>query len=162
MEAYAELRAVIDGLLPPDLTTYDLAESVRRYAEVAGRAHGRQVRFDAAELPFLGAEPDAVIYRVAQEALHNALRHSAGSEVRVSLCRARASVILEVADDGPGFAAAAPGARPGGLGLASMRESAASIGATLAVRSAPGAGTSVRLTVPGAAASGPRLADRGP
>ncbi len=162
VEAYAELRAVIDGLLPPDLTTYDLAESVRRYAEVAGRAHGRQVRFDAAELPRLGAETDAVIYRVAQEALHNALRHSAGSEVRVSLCPARTSVILEVADDGPGFAAAAPGARPGGLGLASMRDRAASIGATLAVRSAPGAGTSVRLTVPGAAASGPRMADRGP
>ncbi len=152
VEAYAELRAVIDGLLPPDLITHDLAESVRRYAEVAGRAHGRQVRFHAADdLPCLGAETDAVIYRVAQEALHNALRHSGAGEVRVSLCRGSASVILEVTDDGPGFAPEAASVRPAGLGLASMRDRASSIDATLAVRSAPGAGTAVRLSVPVAA-----------
>jgi signal transduction histidine kinase len=53
---------------------------------------------------------------------------------------------LEVADNGPGFALAA--ARPGGLVLASMRDRAASVGGTLTVASAPGAGTTVRLTVP--------------
>jgi signal transduction histidine kinase len=146
VEAYAELRAVIDGLLPPDLTTQPLAESVRRYAEVAGRAHGRQVRFQAGDLPCLGAKADEVIYRVAQEALHNALRHAGGQEVRVTLCRDPAGVALEVADSGPGFALAA--ARPGGLGLASMRDRASSVGGTLTVRSAPGSGTTVRLTVP--------------
>ncbi len=146
VEAYAELRAVIDGLLPPDLTTQPLAESVRRYAEVAGRAHGRQVHFHAGDLPPLGAKADEVIYRVAQEALHNALRHAGGHEVRVTLRRDPAGVALEVADNGPGFAPAA--ARPGGLGLASMRDRASSVGGTLTVRSAPGAGTTVRLTVP--------------
>ena len=146
VEAYAELRAVIDGLLPPDLTTYGLAESVRRYAEVAGRAHGRQVRFHAGDLPYLGADTDEVVYRVAQEALHNALRHSGDREVRVTLCREPAGVILEVADNGPGFAL--PAVRTGGLGLASMRDRASSVGGTLAVRSAPGTGTTVRLSVP--------------
>ncbi|HKB29513.1 MAG TPA: GAF domain-containing sensor histidine kinase [Streptosporangiaceae bacterium] len=146
VEAYAELRAVIDGLLPPDLTTHGLAESVRRYAEVAGRAHGRQVRFHAGDLPWLGAETDEVVYRVAQEALHNALRHAGGHEVRVTLCREAAGVILEVADDGPGFAQ--PAVRPGALGLASMRDRASSVGGSLAVASAPGAGTTVRLTIP--------------
>jgi signal transduction histidine kinase len=146
VEAYAELRAVIDGLLPPDLGTQPLAESVRRYAEVAGRAHGRQVRFHADDLPCLDARADEVVYRVAQEALHNALRHAGGHEVRVTLCRDLAGVALEVADNGPGFAPAT--ARPGGLGLASMRDRASSVGGTLTVRSAPGAGTTVRLTVP--------------
>ncbi len=148
VEAYAELRAVIDNLLPPDLGTHGLAGSLRRYAEVAGRAYGRRVRFHAAQLPCLGAEIDAVVYRVAQEALHNALRHSGAREVRVTLCRDPGSVVLEVGDDGPGFSPDAPGARPGGLGLVSMRDRASSVGATLTVSSAPGTGTTVRLSVP--------------
>jgi len=162
VQAHAELRAVIDGLLPPDLSAYDVAESVRRYAEVAGRAHGRQVQFSAGELPCLGGEIDAVIYRVAQEALHNALRHSGTKQVRVRLGRELGQVILEVADDGAGFAsgdlAVQPGgpgafsgprgARSGGLGLASMRDRATSVGGTLTIRSAPEAGTTVRLAVP--------------
>ncbi|MGE5290181.1 MAG: GAF domain-containing sensor histidine kinase [Micromonosporaceae bacterium] len=148
VEAYAELRAVIDNLLPPDLSAHGLAGSVRRYAEVASRAHGRHVRFHAAQLPCLDAEADAVIYRVAQEALHNALRHSGAREVRVSLCMEPGHVILEVSDDGPGFLPDDRGAQPAGLGLASMRDRAASLGAALRVDSAPGAGTTVRLSVP--------------
>jgi len=148
VEAYAELRAVIDGLLPPDLSAHDLSESVRRYAEVAGRAHGRKVRFTAGELPSLGSEVDAVVYRVAQEALHNALRHSRAEQVRVGLRREPGQVILEVADDGPGFAVDGLAARSNGLGLASMRDRASSVGGKLTVRSAPGAGTTVRLAVP--------------
>ncbi len=148
VEAYAELRAVIDGLLPPDLSAHDLPESIRRYAEVAGRAHGRKVRFTAGELPCLGREVDAVVYRVAQEALHNALRHSGADEVRVGLRRGPGQVILEVADDGPGFVVDGLAARSNGLGLASMRDRAASVGGTLTVRSAPGAGATVRLAVP--------------
>ena len=61
---------------------------------MAGRAHGREVRFQAGDLPCLGAKADEVIYRVAQEALHNALRHSGGQEVRVTLCRDPAGVAL--------------------------------------------------------------------
>ena len=57
----------------------------------------------------------------------------------------RSRVILEVADYGRGFAAKAP---PDGLGLPSMRERAAAIGGSLAIRSAPGQGTTIRLTVP--------------
>src|SRR6202167_5940339 len=84
-EAHADLRAVIDGLAPPDLEAAGLAESMRRYAVLAGRAHGVQVAFTAAELPVLGTEVEAALYRVAQEALHNALRHAGASGVRVGL-----------------------------------------------------------------------------
>ena len=144
-QAHAELRAVIDGLAPPDLAAGGLAGSLRSYAVLAGRTHGVQVRFDAtAELPALGAQQEAAVYRVAQEALHNALRHSGASVICVSLSVRRNRVILEVADRGRGFAAA-PGP---GLGLASMRERAAAVGGTLTVRSAPGDGTLVRLELP--------------
>jgi signal transduction histidine kinase len=143
-EAHAELRAVIDGLAPPELGEAGLAESLRRYAVLAGRAHGVTVRFCATELPVLEEQQEAALYRVAQEALHNALRHAGAHEITMALSRSPRRVVLEVTDDGCGFA---PGA-PGGLGLASMRGRAEATGGSLAIRSAPGAGTTVRLAVP--------------
>jgi signal transduction histidine kinase len=145
-QAHAELRAVIDGLAPPDLAAGGLAGSLRSYAVLAGRTHGAQVRFEAAaDLPALGPQQETAVYRVAQEALHNALRHSGAATVGVSLSARRGRVVLEVADRGRGFAPEAPAT---GLGLASMRERAASAGGTLTVRSAPGDGTLVRLELP--------------
>jgi signal transduction histidine kinase len=144
-EAHAELRAVIDGLAPPDLGQAGLAESLRRYAVLAGRAHGVPVTFSAAAaLPALGPQAEAAIYRVAQEALHNALRHSGAGKVRMGLFRAGRQVVLEVADNGHGFA---PDLVPGGVGLASMRERAAAAGGRLGIRS-DDAGTRVQMIVP--------------
>ena len=142
-EAHAELRAVIDGLAPPDLQAGGLAESLRRYAVLAGRAHGIPVTFTAAELPALDTRKEAALYRVAQEALHNALQHSGATAVCVRLARTTRRVILEVGDDGHGFTPEAPS---GGVGLASMRERAAAAGGTLAIKSG-GTGTLVRMTV---------------
>jgi len=155
-EAHAELRAVIDGLAPPELGEAGLAGSLRRYAILAGRAHGVTVRFAAAELPALSEDQEAALYRVAQEALHNALRHSGAARIGVRLSRTPRRVILEVTDDGSGFA---PGA-PDGLGFASMRGRAASAGGTLTIRSAPGAGTTVKLAVPVPARTAPDAAAR--
>jgi signal transduction histidine kinase len=144
-EAHAELRAVIDGLAPPDLEQAGLAESVRRYAVLAGRAHGVPVAFTAAaRLPALNRQVEAAIYRVAQEALHNALRHSGAARVRVCLSRTGRQVVLEVSDDGHGFPAGLP---QSGVGLASMRERAAAAGGRLSIRSGE-SGTVVRMTVP--------------
>ncbi|MBV9384146.1 MAG: GAF domain-containing sensor histidine kinase [Streptosporangiaceae bacterium] len=143
-EAQAELRAAIDGLAPPGLD--GLAGSLTRYAVLAGRAHGIPVRVAVADIPPPGERAEAALYRVAQEALHNALRHSGAREVSVSLSRTGRRVVLEVADDGTGFDTR--GTRPRGLGLASMRERAAAVGGVLTVRSAPGSGTTVRLAVP--------------
>ena len=143
-QAHAELRAVIDGLAPPDLEAAGLADSLRRYAVLAGRAYGIPVRFTAAEMPVLGARAEAALYRVAQEALHNALRHSGASQVGVRLARTPRRVAVEVCDDGHGFVAEAPS---GGVGLASMRERASAVGGALTIRSGP-QGTLVRMTVP--------------
>ncbi len=149
-EAHAELRAVIDGLAPPDLEAAGLADSLRRYAVLAGRAHGIPVTFTAAEVPPLDPRAEAAMYRVAQEALHNALRHSGAGRVRVRLARTPRRVSLEVSDDGHGFVPEAPS---GGVGLASMRERASAAGGTLTIRSGPD-GTRVRMTVPAVGARG--------
>jgi len=151
-EAHAELRAVIDGLAPPDLAAAGLAESMRGYAVLAGRAHGVRVAFAAAELPALSAAAQAALYRVGQEALHNALRHAGATAIRIGLSRTPRRVVLEVADDGHGFDPELPSA---GLGLASMRERAAAAGGLLTVRSRR-SGTLVRMTVPVPAARGER------
>jgi signal transduction histidine kinase len=143
-EAHAELRAVIDGLAPPDLAAAGLAGSMRGYVVLAGRAYGIPVVFTAAELPPLGTPVEAALYRVGQEALHNALRHAGAGGIRVTLSRTARRVVLEVADDGHGFAPEMPS---GGLGLASMRERASAAGGVLTVRSGP-RGTRVRMTVP--------------
>jgi signal transduction histidine kinase len=143
--AHAELRAVISGLAPPDLAECGLAESLRRYASLAGLAHGVPVRVTAAEVQPLGAARDAAVYRVAQEALHNALRHSGAGQVDISIYVTAARFRLEVTDNGCGFTPDAPVA---GLGLGSMRQRAAEIGGTLSIDSAPGAGTTVRLDLP--------------
>jgi signal transduction histidine kinase len=142
-EAHAELRAVIDGLAPPDLAAAGLAGSMRSYVVLAGRAYGIPVVFTAAELPPLGTPVEAALYRVGQEALHNALRHAGAGGIRVTLSRTARQVVLEVADDGHGFAPEMPS---GGLGLASMRDRASAAGGVLTVRSGPG-GTRVRMTV---------------
>ena len=142
-QAHAELRAVIDGLAPPELD--GLADSLRRYAALASRAHGVPVEVRASDTGELDPVVAAAAFRVAQEALHNALRHSGAPSVTVTLSRTPRRVTLTVADNGTGFD---PELASDGLGLASMRERAASAGGILRVRSAPGAGTEIRLVVP--------------
>lgn len=144
-QAHAELRAVIDGLAPPELEAGGLAGSVRSYAVLAGRTHGVDVVVRAAELPRLAPHLETAIYRVAQEAIGNALRHSGSRQVRVSLSSRQRAVVLDVRDDGSGFDQRAP--QPG-LGLASMRERAGSVGGKLTISSTPGTGTTIRLSVP--------------
>lgn len=142
-QAHAELRAVIDGLAPPDLN--GLADSLRRYAALAQRAHGVNIRVTAPELKPLGEQAEAALYRVAQEALHNALRHSGAKQIDIALTATPRRVILQVDDDGIGFDSSKPSA---GLGLASMRDRARSAGGILTIRSLKCSGTRVRLAVP--------------
>jgi signal transduction histidine kinase len=141
-EAQAELRAVIEGLAPPTLD--GLVASLRRYADLAGRAHGVHVSVTERSVPPLEPSTEVAVYRVAQEALHNALRHSGGRRVAVSVSGTPRRVVLEVTDDGSGFDPSSAA----GLGLASMRQRAAAAGGTVKVASAPGQGTRVRFEAP--------------
>ncbi|MHC4955899.1 MAG: sensor histidine kinase [Planctomycetota bacterium] len=92
--------------------------------------------------------PRAVVvdlYRIAQEALQNAVRHAGAGSIRLTIEQAVDAVEMEIRDDGCGFDSA--GEEPG-LGLVTMRERAQGIGAEIRIDSNPGAGTSVELTLP--------------
>jgi signal transduction histidine kinase len=145
-EALAELREAIFELRPAELAGDGLAESLRKHVQVldrvwgAGRGRRTSVRFEGADIT-LPPETEAVVFRIAQEGLYNALRHGEPRHVTARLTPGA----LEIRDDGKGFDTA-DGSRDG-LGLASMRERAASVGGTLTVESSA-TGTVVRLEVP--------------
>ncbi|GAA1843474.1 hypothetical protein GCM10009736_06660 [Actinomadura bangladeshensis] len=145
-EALAELRAVIFELRPADLAD-GLVASLRKHVEVLDRAHEATVRLAADDAVVLPEEHEAVAFRITQEALYNALRHAQAGTVEVRLAADDATAVLEVADDGSGFDASDTETQ-GGLGLASMRDRAYSIGGELTIDAAPGRGTTVRLEVP--------------
>jgi signal transduction histidine kinase len=94
----------------------------------------------------LPLEIEEVLYRIAQEALHNVVKHAAARQVQVSLDRHGADVVLRIRDDGKGFDQAA--VPDGHLGITGMRARADKIGATYTVTSRAGEGTTVEVVVP--------------
>jgi signal transduction histidine kinase len=177
-DATDELRTIVVGLRPADLAGDGLDLALRKHIELLDRVHEARVRYTGEPVPRLSAAREQAVYRVAQEALHNALRHAAPSLVEVELTGRDGTLVLQVSDNGRGFDPSAKEgttvregatAREGGtaqerlgarggvgeavgasrrLGLASMRERARSVGGRLAVVSRLGGGTRVRLEVP--------------
>jgi signal transduction histidine kinase len=142
-EALAELRAVIVELRPAELDRHGLSETLRKHVRMLDRLHPSPITFECADLPPLDPAVEVAVLRVAQEALHNALRHSGAAHVSVRLDLEDGKLALTVQDDGSGFEQA--GSR--GLGLISMRDRAESVGGVMTVSSARGEGTTVRVEV---------------
>lgn len=150
-----DVRTLAYQLHPSVLEDLGLADALRVECERLSRQHGVPIDLT------LGKAPDAVphatalcLFRVAQEALRNALRHSGASELKVSLSATDEGLQLVVRDDGAGFDATRQRARQT-LGLSSMRERVTLLGGDFDVETAPGFGTIVLAWVPlsGAAAS---------
>jgi two-component system sensor histidine kinase UhpB len=152
----AEVQVLSRQLRPPMLDDLGLPAALRWLSEDAGRRLHVAVRMsarpdDADRLP--GAVETA-LYRIAQEALTNAVRHGHARNVRILLRQCDGAAALTVADDGQGFATAA--GRPAtphqrlhaGLGLEGMRERTRLLGGSLALRAAPGRGCVVRAIIP--------------
>jgi signal transduction histidine kinase len=144
-DALAELRAVIFELRPADLAEDGLAASLRKQVEVLDRVFDARLTFQADPDVTLPGDRELMLFRVAQEAVHNALRHARAGDVSVKLRRSGDDVSLTVVDDGAGFDPAEAGRD--GLGLASMRDRAEAVGGTLTIESAPGSGTVVQVEV---------------
>ena len=97
----------------------------------------------------LPSNVELVLYRVAQEALSNVVRHARARHAQISITAESGKVVLEVTDDGAGFDAAQPrSGKPHGLGLLGMRERLALVGGELAITSALGKGTRIVAVVP--------------
>jgi signal transduction histidine kinase len=148
-EALDELRSLILGLRPADLEHDGLEGALRKEVAMVSRVHGIEVKLSARSVPGPDAPRDAQVLRIANEAVHNAVRHAAASHVTVELCGDGDMLLaLEVSDDGHGFDPGDPELRSRHLGLTSMEERAAELGGSLAISSAPGDGTTVRLELP--------------
>ena len=144
--AMGELLDLARQLRPTALDDHGLVAALRTHVREQGHSGGAAVQFWAdPTLVDLPADVQVVIYRVAQEALVNAARHSGASRIEVSLERQGADVALLVRDNGRGFPFADESK---GLGLSGMRERALLVGGTLEVDSRPGKGTTVTLRVP--------------
>ncbi len=148
-EAAEELRTAVIELRPAALDEDGLVATLRTQVQVLDRAHSARVAFTANQVRALPAAQEEALLRVAQEALHNALRHADPERVDVALSRHGPGVLLRVSDDGRGFDAEA--VRTGGrhLGLVSMRDRAGGVGGRLTVASEPGKGTVIEMEVPG-------------
>ncbi|MGW1588717.1 GAF domain-containing sensor histidine kinase [Streptomyces sp. NPDC002386] len=148
-EATDELRAAVVELRPAALDEDGLIATLRTQTQVLDRAHTARVSFAANGFRALPAAQEEAVLRVAQEALHNALRHSGAEHVRVTVDRRGGGAVLRVADDGSGFDPHAVRRAGRHLGLVSMRDRAGGVGGTLTVHAAPGRGTTIEMEVPG-------------
>jgi len=151
--AIAELRRAIAALRPEVVERLGLRTALRRAAERFLQASGCELRLSLSRrCDALPPEQAEAIYRVAEECLRNCARHSGAAHVNLSLRSTDKGIKLKVSDDGSGFDAAAVNGRPMSFGLAGMRERAAILGGWLAIRSAPGEGTAITLSLPPGAA----------
>jgi PAS domain S-box-containing protein len=141
-----EMRALIFELRPESLETEGLIVALEKQAAALQARHEIPVHTTLSEEPELPPETKEALYRIAQEALHNTVKHARASRADLKLeCDAR-GIALEVSDDGAGFDPSEDFS--GHLGLKSMRERAARLGGTLRVESAYGEGTSIHVRIP--------------
>lgn len=142
----AEMRALIFELRPESLETEGLVVALNKQIEALRARHGIAVQAVDGEEPEQPLEVKEALYRIAQEALNNTVKHARAQQVQVRLEPHEGRLMLEIEDDGVGFNP--DGSFPGHLGLRSMRERALGVGGSVEVVSTPNQGTRVVATVP--------------
>lgn len=147
-EAILEARSVMRGLMPVEPSPHGLEQALNRLTAQSRAAAPSSLRVcaDIAPLVLEDRKQAAHLYRIAQEAVHNALHHSGASTLEIHLAQSEEFVILTVCDDGRGLPSDA--ATKGGMGLHSMRLRAEMIGATLTIGPGAKRGTRVRCFLP--------------
>jgi signal transduction histidine kinase len=141
----AEMRALIFELRPESLATEGLTAALMKQVAVLRARYHLTVEADLAEDGDLSLEQREALYRIAQEALHNIVKHAHASTVLLRLAYHHQEIILDIRDNGRGFDPRA--SFPGHLGLSSMQERAERLGGILIMESTPGQGTHIRVRV---------------
>lgn len=141
----AEARRSVRALAPEQLATARLPEALKTLTDRWSEDSGTAVRLEVTGDPVsLSPAIEVTLFRVAQESLTNIAKHAAASRVGVTLSYAGPEVLLDVRDDGQGFAEA----NGDGFGLTSMRQRTRGVGGQVEVESTPGKGTSISARVP--------------
>jgi signal transduction histidine kinase len=143
-----DVHALSYRLHPSILRDLGLAEALKVECESLAELGSIKVKVDVTDVPGGLPYPAMLcLFRIAQEALRNVVRHAAATEVTVTVRRRRDGVQLVVTDNGSGFDPTRHQARPS-LGLASMRQRVRLLSGELEIDSAPGSGTTVLARVP--------------
>jgi signal transduction histidine kinase len=144
--AIGDIRTFIYGLRPPLLAPGDLRRSLVDLADEVSRAASVSVDVDAPDLP-ISAEHAAEVVAIAREALSNVARHAAATRAKVQLTVRVDQLRLVIADNGQGFTTGGRRAHSH-HGLSNMRDRATALGGRTMVRSTPGTGTRIIVTLP--------------
>jgi len=144
--ALAEMRALIFELHPDALEREGLVSALRKRVASLGSRYGLQVDADLGEEPRLSVEVKEALYRVAQEALNNVIKHARASHVAVRMNAQGPRLALSIEDDGVGFRTQVE--HPGHMGLHTMRERIEEVSGQLTIESTPGQGTRLYVAVP--------------
>jgi PAS domain S-box-containing protein len=150
IEAAADsVRQIARNLRPPVLDEVGVVGAIRAHVRTLREAYDVEAEVDAPRRePRLAADVELALYRIVQEALANVVRHAGARRARVTFAVADGALEVSVTDDGLGFDLGAVEREARGLGLLGMRERARNAGGELAIESAPGAGTRVRIRLP--------------
>lgn len=147
-EVMEEVRMLAHTLHPRVLDDLGLGAALQNLARRTQQATEARVEVSAMADNGIAPHVASVLYRVAQESVHNAVRHGEPSMIRLELSRGRKAARLEVMDDGRGFDVVEAERRRTGMGLFTMRERLGLVGGTMQVISGHGRGTRVIATVP--------------
>ena len=145
------LRHIMVELRPPGLDELGLFAALREHARRVAQRSGCGLVVKGEEpVPRLGPAAAIAFFRIAQEALNNCVKHAQATTLEIHCRQQDGAFSLDIADNGRGFSTSTRSARTGlhGMGMTTMRERAAAIGATLAIRSEPGHGTRITAALP--------------
>lgn len=145
-QALKEMRLLVHELRPPVLETEGLLGALHQRLGTVEKRAGVEARLVAEDVVELPMPVEEELYRIAQEALNNALKHATATSVVVHIRADHGQVELEVTDNGRGFDPNTISGRRG-VGLITMRERAEKLGGTLTILSAPGEGTTVKVNI---------------
>lgn len=144
--ALREMRLLLHQLRPLDLEGEGLVGALQRRLDAVEARTGIEVRLLAEDDLRLPPAAEDALYRIAVEALNNALKHAGAASVTVQIRRLGGRVEMAVTDDGHGFYPEDVEGR-GGMGLLTMRQRAERLGGTFEIESVPGQGTTMRVTL---------------
>jgi PAS domain S-box-containing protein len=147
-QALKEMRLLVYELRPSTLERDGLAGALQQRLDAVEKRSAVKIEFSAEGLPDLPAYIEQGVYRIAQEALNNALKHADATRVIVRLYTHAGMMVLEVVDNGQGFDwESFNNTTTGGMGLVSMRERTEKLGGDFTLHSTPGRGTTVQVRI---------------
>ena len=147
--AGVKAREIARGLNPEALLRDGLAEAIREYAAQQREIYDVEIsvndKINERELESLSRETATQLFRIAQEAISNAVRHSGAESIELSLSEADGAIVLSISDNGRGIQESRISA---GMGLTTMQRRADLIGASFDIHTTPASGTTIQCILP--------------